>query len=234
MALHATPAGAGIFAGVEEGITWLGHASFRIERARTIIYIDPWRLPDAPGDADWVLITHPHYDHLSVPDIQKVVKPTTVIVGPPDCLTELTGDLRPVKPGESVTVGEVTVEAVAAYNTSKPYHPRQNQWVGYIVTVGKVRIYHAGDTDVTPEMREFRADVALLPVSGTYVMTAEEAAMAANFMAPKLAIPMHYGTIVGNSSDAIRFKERCAPVPVKIYSVQSARRSSEGSCCLVS
>jgi len=209
-------------AGPSDGITWLGHASFRIERKGAVVYVDPWKLTDEPHDADIVLITHPHFDHLSVPDIQKVAKGTTVVVGPPDCLKELTGDLRPVKPGDSLTLGAVTVDAVPAYNTNKAYHPKQNQWVGYVITIGKTRIYHAGDTDVIPEMHGLLVDVALLPVSGTYVMTAEEAATAAALINPKLAIPMHYGTIIGGEADARRFQSRCEPIPVKILTKPSA------------
>lgn len=215
------------FAGLDRGITWLGHASFRLERRvgrrLKVVYIDPWRVPGEPQDADVILITHPHFDHLSLPDIHKVAKGTTVIVGPPDCLKEVTGTTRAVKPGDHLELDGVGVDVVPAYNTNKPYHPKANQWVGYVVELGKVRIYHAGDTDVIPEMHAIRADVALVPVSGTYVMNADEAFMAVSFIDPKLAIPMHYGSIVGSEADAQRFKERCGFIPVKIYSRPSAR-----------
>ena len=214
-----------VMAGPADGITWLGHASFRIERKGQVVYVDPWQLAEAPHDADVVLITHPHFDHLSVPDIQKVAKGTTVVVGPPDCLNDLTGDTRPVKPGDSLELGAVTVEAVPAYNTNKAFHPKQNQWVGYVITIGKRRIYHAGDTDVIPEMRGLEVDVALLPVSGTYVMTAEEAAQAAALINPKLAVPMHYGTIIGSEQDARRFQSRCDLIPVKIFTKPATPRS---------
>lgn len=218
-------------AGVDDGIAWLGHASFRIERAKKVVYIDPWRIAGDPQDADVVLLTHPHFDHLSAPDIEKVSKAGTVTVGPKECLEDLTGVQRVVKPGDTVELEGMTVEAVPAYNTNKAYHPKDKQWVGFILTIGKTRVYHAGDTDVIPEMRELKADVALLPVSGTYVMTAEEAAMAANLIGSKLAIPMHYGSIVGTEADAQRFKTRCEPVPVKIFSRESARHSPSDSCC---
>ena len=204
------------------GLTWLGHSSFKIARKNSpVIYIDPWKIVGEPHDADAILITHPHFDHFSVPDIQKVAKPTTVIVGPEDCLKNLSGDLRPVKPGDQVELEAVTIEAVPAYNTNKAFHPKQNKWVGYIVDIGGTRIYHAGDTDVIPEMQGIQADVVLLPVSGTYVMTAEEAATAVGIINPKVAIPMHYGTIVGSQNDARRFQERCAPVPARILSQKS-------------
>lgn len=229
LSLLAYP-GESLAARPERGITWLGHAAFRIERGGVVIYVDPWRIAGEPGDADLVLITHPHFDHLSVPDIQKVAKASTVIIGPPDCLTELTGDLRPVTPGRQVSVGDVTVEAVPAYNLSKPHHVKQQRWVGYIVEVDGVRIYHAGDTDLIPEMRQLTdITVALLPVSGTYVMTAEEAGLAANLFDPQVAIPMHYGSVIGTNNDARRFQEECKPVPVRLLPAPSAPSSADSS-----
>jgi len=226
--------GAEVRAGHDDGIVWLGHASFKIARQGKVVYIDPWRIAGEPQDADVVLLTHPHFDHLSLEDLDKVAKADTVFVGPADCLTDLAGDRRTVRPGDRLELGEITVEAVPAYNTNKAYHPQDKRWVGFIVALGGTRIYHAGDTDVIPEMRDFHVDVALLPVSGTYVMTAEEAATAAAILDPKLAVPMHYGTIVGSEEDARRFKARCDPIPVKIYTGASARRSVDGSCCSVS
>ncbi|MBI4314281.1 MAG: MBL fold metallo-hydrolase [Candidatus Omnitrophica bacterium] len=212
-------------AGPEKGIEWLGHASFRIEKAKKVVYIDPWRLASEPHDADVILITHSHFDHLSVEDVLKVAKPSTVLVGPPDCIQDLAESIatvRRVKPGESLELDGVTVEVVPAYNTNKMHHPKSKNWAGYVVEMGKERVYHAGDTDVIPEMRELEnIDVALLPVSGTYCMTAEEAATAAALINPKMAIPMHYGSLVGTERDAERFKERCQPIPVRIFSPTS-------------
>ena len=205
------------FAGLDDGIAWLGHASFRLERKHTVVYVDPWQIATEPHDADAILITHPHFDHLSPSDIGRVAKASTVIVGPPECLKGLTGTLRPVKPGDHVALDGISVDVVPAYNTGTAYHPKANQWVGYLVQLdGGPRIYHAGDTDVIPEMSSFKVDVALLPVGGTYTMTAEQAAMAANLLDPKLAIPMHYGSIVGGPADAQRFQEACGSIPVKI------------------
>ena len=215
-----------------DGISWLGHASFKIAKKEApVVYLDPWKLPETPHDGDVILITHSHYDHLSVPDIQKAAKPGAVIIGPADCLKDLTGDVRPVKPGQQVVLEGVTIEAVPAYNTGKPFHPKENGWVGYIVTIGGRRIYHAGDTDVIPEMSSFVVDVALLPVSGTYVMSAEEAATAAGILNPKVAVPMHYGTIIGTENDARQFQRRCAPLTVKIYPAPFVSVSSRDSCC---
>jgi L-ascorbate metabolism protein UlaG (beta-lactamase superfamily) len=188
----------------KEKITWLGHASFKIDGENATVYIDPWKLKSAVP-ADIVLITHSHYDHLSEADVAKVRKPSTVIIGPSDCKAGFGDAFKEISPGETHTVGEVTVEAVPAYNTDKDFHPKGNNWVGYIVTVDGVRVYHSGDTDVIPEMADFKVDVALLPVGGTYTMTAQQAAEAVAKIAPKVAIPMHCGDIVGTLKDRQEF-----------------------------
>ncbi len=187
-----------------EGLKWLGHASFHLKMGGKVIYFDPWKI--ASGEkADLILITHSHFDHFSVEDVKKVATEQTAIIATPDC-KGLPGSLKFVKPGDILTVGDVTVEAVPAYNLNKDFHPKKNQWVGYVVTVGGKRIYHAGDTDAIPEMNGLKnIDIALLPVSGVYVMTAEEAAKAANTFHPATVVPMHWGDIVGNRKDAERF-----------------------------
>ncbi|MDO8136459.1 MAG: MBL fold metallo-hydrolase [Candidatus Brocadiales bacterium] len=200
-----------------DGITikWLGHDSMKIKGDK-VIYIDPWKLKDTEP-ADIVLITHDHYDHCSPEDVARVTKKGTVVVGAADVGKKFKKeDFRVVKAGDRVTINGVTVEAVPAYNTNKQFHPRASGWVGYIVTMKGKRIYHAGDTDHIPEMEGMKdIDVALVPVSGTYVMTAEEAAQAVNKMRPKIAVPMHYGDIVGTKADAERFK-KLAQVEVRI------------------
>jgi L-ascorbate metabolism protein UlaG (beta-lactamase superfamily) len=198
----------------KEKITWLGHASFRIDGDKATIYIDPWKLKSAVP-ADLILITHSHYDHLSEPDVAKIRKPSTVIVGPSDCKAGFGDAFNVISPGETHTIGEITVETVPAYNTDKDFHPKGNNWVGYIVTVDGVRVYHSGDTDVIPEMADVNADVALLPVGGTYTMTARQAAEAVAKIAPKVAIPMHCGDIVGTMKDREAFSGAAsAPVVV--------------------
>lgn len=200
-----------------DGITikWLGHDSMKIKGDK-VIYIDPWKLKDTEP-ADIVLITHDHYDHCSPTDVARIMKKGTVVVGAADVGKKFKKeDFRVVKAGDRITVNGVTVEAVPAYNTNKQFHPRAAGWVGYIVTMNGKRIYHSGDTDHIPEMETMKdIDVALVPVSGTYVMTAEEAAQAVNKMRPKIAVPMHYGDIVGTKSDAEQFK-KLAKVEVRI------------------
>ena len=197
-----------------ENIHWLGHDTFRIENDKTI-YIDPIKLKGRPLKADLILITHDHSDHCSPDDVARVAKDDTVIVTIAAAARSVKGDVRVVKPGESLVVQGIPIETVPAYNVSKfrspgvPFHPKESGHVGFIITVGGVRIYHAGDTDVIPEMDDIETDVALLPVGGTYTMTADEAAEAANRIKPKLAIPMHWGAIVGSASDAQRFSDLC-------------------------
>lgn len=195
-------------------ISWLGHDGFLLEGNKKIV-IDPFKVIDSIS-ADIVLITHDHPDHCSIADLKKIVKDDTIIFLPADCISSLAGRVSGktviLEPGKKVNVQGITIEAVPAYNLNKPFHPKDNQWNGYVVTMNNVRIYHAGDTDRIPEMRGLfgKVDVALLPVSGSYTMTAEEAAMAAAEISPKLAIPMHYGSgVVGTQADAERFKSLC-------------------------
>lgn len=211
-----------------KGLTWLGHASFKLVRGGVTIYLDPWQVTGEPHDADLVLITHPHFDHLSAADVAKVVKPLdsqgkpqATIVTVADCAedlkkAEIPTEMTVVKPGDFLETKGVRIEAVPAYNTNKTFHPKEKEWVGFIVEIDGARIYHAGDTDQIPEMANLKVDVALLPVSGTYVMTAEEAAQAAKVLNPRVSIPMHYGAIVGTTADAKRFQTLSVGLLVEI------------------
>jgi len=187
-------------------IHWLGHDTFRIE-GEQVIYTDPFKIKKK-GTADIILITHEHYDHCSPEDVKKIQGPDTVILSPADCAAKLQGNIKVVKPGDKIEVRGMMIETVPSYNTNKQFHTKDRGWVGYVFTSKGQRIYIAGDTDYIPEMKNIRADIALLPVSGTYVMTADEAAQAALDIKPKVAIPMHYGSIVGTKEDALKFAKK--------------------------
>jgi len=205
-----------------QNLHWLGHDSFRLD-GPPVIYFDPWKLAPGSPVADVILVSHDHYDHLSPGDVKNVSGPKTVVIANPSAAAKLPG-ARVIRPGEKLTVGDVTVEAVPAYNINKfrspgnPFHPKNAGHNGYIVTVGGERLYHAGDTDHIPEMSGYRCDVALLPVSGTYVMTADEAAKAAMAIKPGIAVPMHYGDkdVVGTDADAKRFKKLCEQAEIEV------------------
>jgi L-ascorbate metabolism protein UlaG (beta-lactamase superfamily) len=210
-----------------DSLAWLGHSGFRLGVGRAFIYIDPYRVPEGSPPADLILITHGHYDHFSPQDVERLSTRETRLVGPAAVAERVSGQVHSIAPGEQMDdepVRGVHVAAVAAYNTSKrddhgrPFHPREAGWVGYELNVRGERLYHSGDTDVIPEMDSVTGvDVALLPVCGVYVMTAEEAAEAARRIQPRLAVPMNWGAHLGTERDARTFAERAqANVEVRI------------------
>ena len=189
-----------------EKITVNKQSSIRIETDK-IIYLDPFGLTGALHDADIIFITHAHYDHFSPEDIEKAANAGTVFVIPASMKGDLadlgieSGRVNALLPGESATIEGFEVETVPAYNIDKSYHPKSNGWLGYIITVGGVRVYAAGDTDATDEAKSVRCDIAFLPIGGKYTMDASEARELARIIAPAAAIPTHYGSIVGSPSD---------------------------------
>lgn len=203
-----------------EGIKWLGHASFLIED-EIVIYLDPFELPEGLPRADLILITHGHQDHLSPEDILKVLGPGTRVVtveAAESLLPEEVSKVVVVKPGESVQVEGIGIEAIPAYNKNKDFHPRERGDAGYVIHLKERTVYHAGDTDFIDEMKNVETDIALLPAGGTYTMDAGEAARAANTIKPKVAVPMHWGKIVGTRKDAETFVAECE-VPAIIMEV---------------
>lgn len=194
--------------------TRIAHDTFRIAGSK-VIYTDPYKVTKR-DEADIVLISHEHFDHLSLEDLEKVIMPGTVIVASPLCKDGLKGvkvkETRFLDPGGKFTALKVEIEAVPAYNINKfrapgqVFHPQGEKRVGFVFRMDGTTVYHAADTDFIPEMKSIKCDIALLPVSGTYVMTAVEAAEAAAALNPKIAVPMHYGAIVGSDEDARKFK----------------------------
>ncbi len=193
-----------------DSITVNTQSSIRIEGPKTI-YVDPYKRAEAPHDADIVLITHAHYDHFDEPSLRNVVNNDTLIVCPDSMRgsVEALGlgkDLLTMGTGSWEEAGDVTIEAVPAYNLNKNFHPKSNGWLGYVITMDGVRYYAAGDTDALPELGDVECDIAFVPIGGTYTMTAKEAAGLVNSIAPEIAIPIHYGTIVGKAADAETFR----------------------------
>jgi L-ascorbate metabolism protein UlaG (beta-lactamase superfamily) len=195
-------------------IKWFNHASFRLSAGlpgSAVVYIDPWKIADSPKDGTVVLISHSHYDHLSLEDIERVLGPDGAVFGPAD-VTARVSTCRTLTPGQTVQIGADRIGAVAAYNVDKKFHPRVNNWLGYVVELAGTRIYYAGDTDLTEEMGHLgRINVALLPAGGTYTMDPQAAADAVARIKPDLAVPYHWGDIVGQRADADAFVKLIAP-----------------------
>lgn len=193
-------------------LLWLGHDAFLVDDA-PVIYVDPFRLEDGSPGADLILITHGHFDHCSPVDIEKIATDDTLVVAPPDCaasVRELGGRHRLVQAGTRLELLGVEIEVVPAYTRRSRLHGRANGWVGYVISSGDERWYHAGDTDYIVEMRDIQADVACVPVSGRTVMNPAEAAAAAGCIDAGITLPMHYGSFMGSREDAERFRELAA------------------------
>ncbi len=192
-------------------ITINTHSSIRIESDR-IIYIDPFGIGELKGDADFVFITHDHFDHFDELSLKNIINEHTIFVVPNTMREKLLemnvpwGQLEAMLPDEKIEIDGLPVEAVAAYNTVKPYHPKLCRWIGYVITFGDERVYIAGDTDLTDEVQAVKCDIAMIPCGGTYTMDPAEAAKLVNTIRPKVAIPTHYGTVVGSKQDGEKFK----------------------------
>lgn len=202
-------------------IARIAHSCIKIISSNKVIYFDPFQIQSGEK-ADLIFISHEHYDHCSVADIRKIIKPETVIITVADCQSKLAGlpvkGVQLVKPGDKFSVQGLDVVVVPAYNLSKHFHMKDNQWVGFVVRIDGKTIYHAGDSDVIMEMKSLvNLDVIFIPVSGHFTMNAKEAAQLINFLKPKVAIPIHYGAgVVGTQEDAEMFKSLVKNVNVII------------------
>lgn len=195
-----------------ENIEVLCHSSIKINKEK-VIYIDPFKIENNYNDADIIFITHSHYDHYSEEDINKVKNAETTIIAPYDVSTKLLesgikeDNVISVEPNNRYNVKGINFETIPAYNTNKKFHPKENGWVGYIIELEGNKYYISGDTDITEENRKVKCDVAFVPVGGTYTMDFKEAADLINEIKPKIAIPIHYGSIVGTKQDGIKFSK---------------------------
>ena len=204
-----------------DAIKWLGHASFVIEYADKVIYIDPWKI-GVSKPADIIFITHSHFDHFSPSDLVKITTQKTRIIAPAGCDKGIPAEaeLITVAPGDEKEVLGVEFKAVAAYNIKAQFHPKSNGWVGYVIKLGETSLYHSGDSDLIPEMDNLKVDIALLPIAPPYTMNAKEAAEAAKRIKAKVVIPMHYGKITGSKNDINILKENLSKdIELKIYAV---------------
>jgi len=202
-----------------ERITWYRQAALRWQGNGRTIFIDPWGTGDDAGVADLILITHAHSDHFQPDEIERLRHAGTELVGPHDVANELTGAVTPVRPGETHEIAGVHITTVPAYNTREEaleFHPRANDWVGYVIELGGTTYYHAGDTDHAPELDEVRADVAFLPIGGHFTMDWRAAAGLAKSIEPSVAVPIHYGFVICSPTDGVRFRDAAAPVPVEL------------------
>ena len=203
-------------------IKWLGNSGFFIKDNKDqVIYIDPYNIKKEMEKADLILITHSHYDHCSIIDINKIIKKGTKIILPVDCQSKINRfnipiDIQVIEPDQELNFGEIKISVLPAYNIDKPFHQKEDGWVGYLIKINGVFISHVGDTDVIPEMQkltgykeEGKEFIALLPVGGRFTMSAEEALEAAKLIKPSLAVPMHYGSVAGTINDAEEFVSLC-------------------------
>ena len=200
-----------------ENITVFTQSAIRIGTSEGTVYFDPFQLGEAPRDADFILITHDHYDHFSPEDIGKVSKAETVLVVPEKMAAKakeakaMVKRIETVTPGISRNIDGLEFETVPSYNVGKVFHPKSAGWVGYILCVDGKRIYVAGDTDANEDVRQVKCDIALIPIGGTYTMDAKQAAEFINTIRPQIAIPTHYGSIVGSKKDAEVFLKHVDP-----------------------
>jgi L-ascorbate metabolism protein UlaG (beta-lactamase superfamily) len=211
-------------------LKWLGHAGFKIKNITTgrVYYIDPYLISNDCSDdkADVILLTHSHYDHCSIEDLKKIVKQGTYILSTPDSQSKLVrfdnAIVKLMEPNQELVLGNLKIFTLPSYNIDKSFHPKDEHWVGYIIKIGKICIYHAGDCDNIPELQKLTGHrnqcdefIALLPVGGRFTMDFEEASDAASVIKPDLAIPMHYGSIVGSFEDAQEFVRLCDEKGIK-------------------
>ena len=195
-----------------DNIKCLGHSSIKIINDK-VIYIDPYNIKEKYNDADIIFITHSHYDHFSISDINKIKKDNTIIVITEDIYNEVLElgfketNIIKVLPNNTYTIDNIKFNTIPSYNINKSFHPKENNWVGYLIEIDNINYYIPGDTDLIDEAKEVKCDILFVPIGGTYTMDYKEASILTNIIKPKIVIPIHYGSIVGSKMDAVRFIE---------------------------
>lgn len=199
--------GADMVDNIVKNIKWFGHASLLIKLDNKNIYIDPWKIKDSSHKADIILVTHLHFDHYSEDDIKKISTQKTILYSSVDVISKASvKNKKVIKPFEKLKIDNIEIEGFPAYNTNKDFHPKKNNWLGFIINYGNTKIYIAGDSDVIEEAKKLSVDIAILPIGGTYTMNEKEAAELVNTIKPKVVIPIHWGDIVGSTQNLENFK----------------------------
>lgn len=193
------------------------HSSIKIGS----VYINPYGMKESSKDASYIFITHSHYDHLSIEDIEKVVNEKTVFVCPKD-VSEIikekyTNNIIVVDQNSSFSNNELSFSTFPSYNISKKFHPIDNEWVGYVIEIRGLKYAILGDSDLTEEVKRIKCDVLFVPIGGTYTMSAKEAGQLANIIKPRLVIPVHYNAIVGSKGDEKEFISELNEVEYRIF-----------------
>jgi L-ascorbate metabolism protein UlaG (beta-lactamase superfamily) len=218
---------------MHEKLTWYKQSAYKWKGDEITVYIDPWGLRAQEEPADVIFITHAHADHFEPTDIEKIRKKTTQFVAPRDVADNLAGNVKAIKPGESLDVAGIKFETVPAYSTVEhrlQTHPKSNNWVGYVLSLDGHRYWFSGDGDPNPDIERIKTDVALICIGGDpYVMNASEAAGVVKKIRPQVAIPNHYGYVVGVPSDADKFAREVAPIKVEILKPINAFEKSEAT-----
>lgn len=194
-------------------------SSIRLELDK-IIYFDPFKIEEYKNDADIIFITHNHYDHFDIDSIEKIKNGNTIVVAPKTMEEEIKSininNYILLEPNEKATIYDYIVETVPAYNISKTFHPKDNNWLGYILTFNNVSYYISGDTDKTKEIENVKCDIAFIPIGGYYTMDVDEATSLVKKINPSVVIPTHYGSIIGNKNDGQKLKDNLSNTNIEV------------------
>ena len=194
-------------------------SSIRLELNK-VLYFDPYKIENSINDADIIFITHSHYDHFDIDSINKIKNDNTIIVAPKSMKEDLKDinikDVIYMLPYDTINIDSINIKGIPSYNNGKPFHPKENNWLGYLVNYNNITYYIAGDTDKTEDNEKVRCDIALIPIGGHYTMDVKEAAELVNIINPKVVIPIHYGSIVGSLNDGNMLKKELENTKIEV------------------